>query len=148
MQYLSAVFLLIGSCAALSGFYYDNGVDQTVVHKHLNKREKKEMQSEILHLLGLQHRPRPVYSAWSRKKLKVQDGLSSAPRFLIDVYQSLIEEDSGELKLTPELIEKEFNVTDSDVNSMDQADIIMSFINHGNLTFFFLIPFITFKCHC
>lgn len=131
MQDFILICLLVAGCTALSGFYYDNGVDQTVVHKHLNKREKKEMQSEILHLLGLEHRPRPVLSVLPKKKLQVDGDLSSAPRFLIDVYQSLIEEDSGELKLTPDLIEKEFNVSDSDVNSMDQADIIMSFINHG-----------------
>ena len=122
---------LIASCAALSGFYYDNGLDQTIVHKHLNKREKKEMQSEILHLLGLEHRPRPVFSSFSHQKLKVDDNLSSAPRFLIDVYQSLTEDDSGDLKLTPDLIEREFNVSDADVNSMDQADVIMSFVNRG-----------------
>lgn len=132
MQDLILPLLFVSSCAALSGFYYDNGVDQTVVHKHLNKREKKEMQSEILHLLGLQHRPRPVLMVPSKRKLQVDDGLSSAPRFLIDVYQSLTEEDSGELKLTPDLIEKEFRVSDSDVHSMDQADVIMSFVNQGN----------------
>jgi hypothetical protein len=131
-----ALSFFIASCAALSGFYYDNGLDQTVVHKHLNKREKKEMQSEILHLLGLEHRPRPVFSSLSHRKLKVDESdLSSAPRFLIDVYQSLTEEDSGDLKLTPDLIEREFNVSDADVNSMDQADVIMSFVNRGNKTF-------------
>lgn len=131
MRDLILIFFVFATSAALSGFYYDNGVDQTIVHKHLNKREKKEMQSEILHLLGLQHRPRPVFS---RKKFQVGSDLSSAPRFLIDVYQSLIEEESGELKLTPDLIEKEFNVSDSDVSSMDQADTIMSFVNHGKIT--------------
>jgi hypothetical protein len=131
MQDLIFALLFVASCTALSGFYYDNGVDQTVVHKHLNKREKKEMQSKILHLLGLQHRPRPVLMLPSKRRPQLDDGLSSAPRFLIDVYQSLTEEDSGELKLTPDLIEKEFNVSDSDVLSVDQADIIMSFVNRG-----------------
>ena len=136
MQDIVLVMLLIASCAALSGFYYDNGLDQTVVHKHLNKREKKEMQSEILHLLGLEHRPRPVSvlpSNKRRKEIGDDDNLSSAPRFLIDVYQSLAEEDdSGDLKLKPELIEREFNVSDSDVSSMDEADVIMSFVNQGS----------------
>ena len=44
--------------------------------------------------------------------------ISSASQFLIDVYQSLTEEDSEELKLTPDLIEKEFNVSDSDVRTI------------------------------
>lgn len=130
------ISLVISSCMALSGFYYDNGVDQTVVHKHLNKREKKEMQSEILHLLGLQHRPRPVFSPSlrrSRNSPDADENLSSAPRFLIDVYQSLMEEDSGNLKLAPDLIEREFNVSHSDVDTMDQADVIMSFVNRGKM---------------
>lgn len=131
MQDILLATFLIASCAALSGFYYDNGLDQTVVHKHLSKREKKEMQSEILHLLGLEHRPRPTMVSLSNRRKELEENLSSAPRFLIDVYQSLTEEDSGDLKLKPELIEREFNVTDSDVNSMDEADVIMSFINQG-----------------
>lgn len=131
MQDILLTVFLITSCAALSGFYYDNGLDQTIVHKHLSKREKKEMQSEILHLLGLEHRPRPALVSPSNRRKELEKNLSSAPRFLIDVYQSLTEEDSGDLKLKPELIEREFNVSDSDVNSMDEADVIMSFINQG-----------------
>lgn len=116
--------------AALSGFYYDNGLDQTVASKRLSKREKKEMQSEILHLLGLEHRPHPSVRTSQREK-EQDDMLSSAPRFLIDVYQSLTEEDTGDLKLQPDLMEREFNVSRSDVNSMEQADIIVSFVNRG-----------------
>ena len=134
---LALLTALLTACAALSGFYYDNGVDQTVVHKQLSKREKREMQSEILHLLGLHHRPHPATPAASgllrpRPSVPQDATASSAPRFLIDVYQSLMEEDSGDLKLKPDLIEREFNVTDGDVHSMDQADIIMSFVNRGN----------------
>lgn len=127
--------LLVATCSALSGFYYDNGVDQTIVHKRLNNREKKEMQSEILHLLGLQHRPRPILPLSRSSQKPDEANLSSAPRFLIDVYQSLMEEDDGNLKLTPDLIEREFNVSHSEVSTMEQADVIMSFINRGNKTF-------------
>lgn len=135
MYCASTLFLLFAvSCAALSGFYYDNGLDQTVVHKHLNKLEKREMQSEILHLLGLQHRPHPALAKTPLKKQNPNEDLNSAPRFLIDLYQSLTEEDSGELKLVPTLIVKEFNVSDSEVDTVDQADVIMSFINHGMTT--------------
>lgn len=129
LSHLPTLLLLVASCAALSGFYYDNGLDQTIAHQHLNKQEKKEMQTEILHLLGLQHRPHP--SLVDLRRQQQQQELNSAPRFLIDLYQSLTEEESGELKLAPELIVKEFNVSDSDVSTVDQADIIMSFVNHG-----------------
>ena len=133
MRYLVVYVLAITSCTALSGFYYDNGVDQTVVHKHLNRREKREMQSEILHLLGLEHRPHPTFSTAAGHNTFESEQItsSSAPRFLIDVYQSLTEEDSGDLKLKPDLVEREFNVTDQDMDSMEKADIIMSFVNRG-----------------
>jgi bone morphogenetic protein 7 len=136
---VTVALLTVTTCAALSGFYYDNGVDQTVVHKQLSKREKREMQSEILHLLGLEHRPHPSFGISDHRKIQEAEKVmsNSAPRFLIDVYQSLTEEDSGDLKLKPDLIEKEFNVSDKDVNSMDEADVIMSFINRGEAWVFF-----------
>jgi len=98
---VTVALLTVTTCAALSGFYYDNGVDQTVVHKQLTKREKREMQSEILHLLGLQHRPHPSFGISDHRKIQEAEKVmsNSAPRFLIDVYQSLTEEDSGDLKL-------------------------------------------------
>ena len=40
-------------------FYADNGLDQTIAYKYLPTRERKEMQEEILNLLGLHHRPKP-----------------------------------------------------------------------------------------
>ena len=40
-------------------FYADNGLDQTIAYKYLPTRERKEMQQEILNLLGLHHRPKP-----------------------------------------------------------------------------------------
>jgi hypothetical protein len=40
-------------------FYADNKLDQTIAYKYLPSRERKEMQQEILSLLGLHHRPKP-----------------------------------------------------------------------------------------
>lgn len=126
------VFIVFKLCLSdgLSGLYYDNGIDQTVIHKYLNNREKKEMQTEILHVLGLDHRPRPVFHLPELKR--TDNEMSSAPRFLKDVYQSLTEVDTGDLKLTSNALVNEFNVSHSDVDSMNQADVIMSFMNHGN----------------
>ncbi|KAG8037608.1 hypothetical protein G9C98_005819, partial [Cotesia typhae] len=49
----------VGS-SRISGLYVDNGQDQTVVHRVLTKREKRDVEHEILNLLGLPDRPRSV----------------------------------------------------------------------------------------
>ena len=40
------------TAAKLSGYYYDNGYQQTVIDTSLGLLEKEVMQEEILHLLG------------------------------------------------------------------------------------------------
>lgn len=107
--------------ATQSGLYIDNGVDQTVLHRTMSRREKKEMQEEILNLLGLPNRPRP--SAHGVDK--------SAPKFLLDVYQKVLGED--EFSPKSHKMKSEFNLTGSDLNAIGESDIIMSFANHGKL---------------
>lgn len=43
---------------SLSGFYVDNGLDQTVMHRALSPDDAQEVEHEILELLGLPDRPR------------------------------------------------------------------------------------------
>ena len=43
------------TAAKLSGYYYDNGYQQTVIDTSLGLLEKEVMQEEILHLLGRLH---------------------------------------------------------------------------------------------
>ncbi|XP_054714065.1 bone morphogenetic protein 7-like [Uloborus diversus] len=61
------------------GFYADNGRQQSILFKPLAKNDKHELQLEILHLLGLQHRPKPRH----------HDMHSSAPKYLLDLYKTL-----------------------------------------------------------
>lgn len=42
----------------LSGVYGDNGHDQTIIHKTLTNSDQREVEHEILELLGLPERPR------------------------------------------------------------------------------------------
>lgn len=128
--------VVLGSTA--SGIYYDNGVDQTVVHKALNVQEKKEVQSEILQLLGLQHRPYPFSYNKVAGNRQNNVNLNSAPRFLMDVYESLVEEESGELKLPSKVLGREFIVSEMDLDFIDEADLIMSFTNHGMYKLFII----------
>lgn len=105
--------------ASLSGLYVDNGVDQTVIQRVLSRQEKREVEHEILHLLGLPSRPRsvPPKSAFLA---------SSAPKFMLDVYKSLLEPSGTR---TPR--SSEFNLSGNDLRAIDTSDAIMSFAGHG-----------------
>ncbi|XP_003748158.1 bone morphogenetic protein 7 [Galendromus occidentalis] len=103
-RFLRSTVLLV--CAVLevgqAGFYADNGLDQTISYRSLPKSEKREMENEILNLLGLDHRPKP----------KVHQTTNSAPQYLIDLYNQL-------------------DVEGDDRNtSLRGVDFVVSFVNH------------------
>lgn len=100
----------------MSGLYIDNGVDQTIVQRFMTRQEKREVEHEILNLLGLQYRPRPANS----KTLG-----SSAPKFLLDVYKSLL--DSPNSRST----RSEFNLSGRDLHAIDESDVIMTFTSNS-----------------
>lgn len=102
----------------MSGLYIDNGVDQTIVQRFMTRQEKREVEHEILNLLGLQFRPRPANS----KTLG-----SSAPKFLLDVYKSLL--DSPNSRST----RSEFNLSGRDLHAIDESDVIMTFTSNSKL---------------
>lgn len=108
--------------ARLSGIYYDNGVDQTVIQRFLTRQEKREVEHEMLSLLGLPSRPRP------RQSLPVHLG-SSAPKFLLDVYMSLLDNPSVRT------VRSEFSLSGKDQQAIDKSDVIMSFLPQGRYTF-------------
>ena len=111
------VFSLVN--ARLSGIYYDNGLDQTVIQKLLTKQEKREVEHEILNLLGLPSRPR------RRENLDRVHLGSSAPKFLLDVYRSLLDHPSQRT------VRSEFTLSGQDQQAIDESDIIMSFLPQG-----------------
>lgn len=90
--------------AASAGFYADNGLDRTISYRSLPKQEKREMENEILNLLGLDHRPKP----------KIHQTSNSAPKYLIDLYN----------KLDPESEDRNASLKD--------IDFVVSFVNHHN----------------
>lgn len=122
MILLSSLFL---SCVieftigALSGLYIDNGVDQTIIQRVMTLKEKQEVQHEILNLLGLPDRPNP------KRIVAPHTVKSSAPKFLLNVYKSMLDSPS------PRSIRSEFNLSDRDLQSIDESDIIISFTSHG-----------------
>uniref|UniRef100_A0A8D0GQD2 Bone morphotic protein 6 n=1 Tax=Sphenodon punctatus TaxID=8508 RepID=A0A8D0GQD2_SPHPU len=79
------------SSSSSSGFLY----------RRLKSHEKREMQKEILSVLGLPHRPRPLH--WLQQQQAApppqqpQPGrLNSAPLFMLDLYNALSSEEEGE----------------------------------------------------
>ncbi|XP_070534124.1 bone morphogenetic protein 7-like [Ptychodera flava] len=83
-------------------------------------RQKKEMQQEILSLLGLNHRPRP----------RVAGTGNSAPKFMIDLYMSISTESdevSDNTASSVLLQDLRHNYTLREVNELNQADVVMSF---------------------
>ncbi|KAL0273560.1 UNVERIFIED_CONTAM: hypothetical protein PYX00_006197 [Menopon gallinae] len=101
--------------ARFSGIYYDNGVDQTVIQKLLTRQEKREVEREILNLLGLPSRPRP------RRTPNVDLG-SSAPKFLLDIYKSLLDNPSSRA------VRSKLTLSGRDQQAIDESDVIMSFL--------------------
>ena len=131
-----AVFALLFLGAArgdISGYYFDNGQQQTVLDTGLGSLEKEVMQEEILHLLGLHYRP-----GSSSGRRRMPDN-STVPTFMKDIYLSLLNEagDTGELKnLTfqtlDSLANSQFLIKDKDLQAINESDIIMSFVNYGH----------------
>ncbi|KAF5275690.1 hypothetical protein FQA39_LY06802 [Lamprigera yunnana] len=104
-------------CHQPAGLYIDNGLDQTIIDHVMSKQEKHEMELEILNLLGLPNRPRHGASAPLRK---------SAPRFLMDVYKSLMEEENED---DNKRYGRSTNlyISGDEQNAIDNSDVIMTF---------------------
>lgn len=101
-----------------AGIYIDNGHDQTAIEHLMSVDEKKEIEVEILNLLGLPNRPRKINKALKK----------SAPRFLLDIYKSLMEKDdeqNNRVKRDAEVTE--INLSGEEQQQIDASDVIMTF---------------------
>ncbi|XP_056645982.1 protein 60A [Diorhabda sublineata] len=112
---LFVTFWNLSSCSR-SGIYIDNGLDQTAMERAMTRDEKKEMELEILSLLGLPKRPRKI----SKSPLK-----RSAPRFLLDIYKTLMEQDNDENNRAKR--NTEVYLSGEEQHQIHESDVIMTF---------------------
>lgn len=103
----------------------NNEAHQSFIHRRLRTHEKREMQKEILSILGLPHRPRPHLS---------HGKYNSAPLFMLDLYNTI----SGEEKSQVEERYQSLRTTQSpalatyqETAFLNDADMVMSFVNLG-----------------
>uniref|UniRef100_A0A3B4VNI9 Bone morphogenetic protein 5 n=1 Tax=Seriola dumerili TaxID=41447 RepID=A0A3B4VNI9_SERDU len=101
---------------------FDNHVHSSFIYRRLRNHERREIQREILSILGLPHRPRP-FSPGKQA--------SSAPLFMLDLYNAMaVEEEVGEpYRAAPLLGHSPALTTAHDTNFLNDADMVMSFVN-------------------
>ena len=68
-----------------SGFYVDNGSDQTVPHYVPSEKQKQDMTHDFLNFLNL-----PIKKAQEIAKISLQEN-KSASRYIYDVYQETLD---------------------------------------------------------
>lgn len=101
-----------------AGIYIDNGHDQTAIEHLMSVDEKKEIEVEILNLLGLPNRPRKINKALKK----------SAPRFLLDIYKSLMEKDDEEnYRVKRDAEGSDISLSGEEQQQIDESDVIMTF---------------------
>uniref|UniRef100_A0A3P8TRR7 Bone morphogenetic protein 5 n=1 Tax=Amphiprion percula TaxID=161767 RepID=A0A3P8TRR7_AMPPE len=105
----------------------DNHVHSSFIYRRLRNHERREIQREILSILGLPHRPRP-FSPGKQA--------SSAPLFMLDLYNAMsVEEEEAEgaqqspYRAAPLLGHSPALTTAHDTNFLNDADMVMSFVN-------------------
>ncbi|XP_050310481.1 protein 60A [Anthonomus grandis grandis] len=102
-------------CNPKAAIYVDNGQGQTAIDRMMTKDEKREMEIEILNLLGLPNRPRKINKATVKK---------SAPKFLMDIYKSLLEEGDDNKRVKRD---SDIYLSGEEQQKIDQSDVIMTF---------------------
>ncbi|XP_042351799.1 bone morphogenetic protein 7-like [Plectropomus leopardus] len=119
---LSWGYCVLATQVAFSNFSVDNDVRSSFIQRRLRSQERREMQREILSILGLPHRPRP----------HVHTKHNAAPMFMLDLYNTISTdaEPPGYSYYKPVLpTQVSPMVTPQDSRFLDDADMVMSFVN-------------------
>ncbi|KAM9798777.1 bone morphogenetic protein 7-like isoform 1-T1 [Syngnathus typhle] len=121
--FLIWTFVVSSSKMSFSNVSVDNEVRSSFIHRRLRSQERRDMQREILSILGLPHRPRPTH---------VHSRFNAAPLFMLDLYNTA-SIDAPRMRYSsynPHLELQASNlVTLQDSRFLDDADMVMSFVN-------------------
>lgn len=121
------MFPVAGSNYSLDG---NNEVHPGFIHRRLRTHEKREMQKEILSILGLPHRPRPHLS---------HGKYNSAPLFMLDLYNTISSEEKSQVEgmldryQSMRTTQSPPLATYQETAFLNDADMVMSFVNLGKL---------------
>ncbi|XP_036839316.1 bone morphogenetic protein 7 isoform X2 [Oncorhynchus mykiss] len=127
----SAMVLAWGYCilaeTTFSNFTLDNEVQSSFIQRRLRNQERREMQREILSILGLPHRPRPhIYTKHN-----------AAPMFMLNLYNAIStygQQPAGFSYYKPVFTTQgPPMVTPQDSSFLNDADMVMSFVNIAKL---------------
>ncbi|XP_010795089.1 bone morphogenetic protein 7-like [Notothenia coriiceps] len=119
---LSWSYCVLATQVAFSNFSVDNEVHSSFIQRRLRSQERREMQREILSILGLPHRPRP----------HVNTKHTAAPMFMLDLYNTISTDAQppGYSYYKPALpTQGSSMMTPQDSRFLDDADMVMSFVN-------------------
>lgn len=112
-------------CCAVSvgaNFTLGNDLGSAFVHRALRSQERREVQREILSVLGLPRRPRP-HSPERR---------TAAPIYMLELYNAALEPAASGFSRAPVLPPAPAPVpTRRDRRYLSDADMVMSFVNMG-----------------
>lgn len=124
----TAFLLLWWYCAlttqiSFSNFSVDNDVRSSFIQRRLRSQERKEMQREILSILGLPHRPRP----------QVHTKHTAAPMFMMDLYNTISRDPQPPEYSYYRHVLPSHLMTTQDSRFLDEADMVMSFVSLGKI---------------
>ncbi|XP_070759516.1 bone morphogenetic protein 7-like [Enoplosus armatus] len=119
---LSWGYCVLATQLAFSNSSVDNEVRSSFIQRRLRSQERREMQREILSILGLPHRPRPHFHPKH----------NAAPMFMLDLYNTISTDAvppgySYYKPVYPTQVSP--MVTPQDSRFLDDADTVMSFVN-------------------
>ncbi|XP_062235341.1 bone morphogenetic protein 6 [Platichthys flesus] len=117
------MFPVAGSNYSLDG---NSEVHPGFIHRRLRTHEKREMQKEILSILGLPQRPRPHLSLGK---------YNSAPLFMLDLYNTISSDEKSQVEGMLERYQSARSTqsphlaTYQETAFLNDADMVMSFVN-------------------
>lgn len=120
---LSCCFGCLTAQITFSNASADNEVRSSFIQRRLRSQERREMQREILSILGLPHRPRP----------QVHTKHTAAPMFMMDLYNTISEEPETPRFSYYSPVYPSSLLTPQDNRFLDDADTVMSFANLSKL---------------